>query len=137
MIEFTITVKVDDEGKELLNKYLISDKIFNLKLSSGKAREFLDKYPISSKALQMALDNVAGIYGTMSEGERTVWLKGFYNSFAGSLVENDRSNIGKLLTECNVKRGGNKNKPWINFDGFDYDKFKSMVSTYLQGKESE
>ena len=48
------------------------------------------------------------------------------------------ANIGKLLSECNVKRGGNKNKPWINFDeGFDLDKFKGMVATYVETGKKE
>jgi hypothetical protein len=67
-------------------------------------------------------------------GDRAVWLKGFYAAFSGGLSEKDRSNIGKLLSECNVKRGGSKNKPWINFDeAFDYDKFKAMITTQTQG----
>ena len=101
-------------------------------------RTFFDKYPVAVSAAKKALDNVDDIFRLHKQGDRAVWVKGFYAAFSGGIAEKDRSNIGKLLSECNIKRGGNKNKPWMNFDeGFDYDKFKSMVSTYLQGKESE
>jgi hypothetical protein len=124
MIELTIVVKIDNEIKVFPDKYLISEKALRV---GNENKDFLDKYPISGKALQLVLDSINDIYRTMPEGERVVWQKGFYNSFNYGLSEKDRSNIGKLLSECGIRRGGNKNKPWINFDGFDYDKLKAMI----------
>ncbi len=114
----------------------------DMRLSSvkigGDSRTFFDKYPVTAGAAKKALDNVDDIFRMHQQGDRAVWVKGFYAAFGGGIAEKDRSNIGKLLSECNIKRGGNKNKPWINFDeGFDYDKFKGMVATYLQGKETQ
>ena len=133
----------DDKHKAVFDSWQdinIVESLFrvDMRMSSVKigseSKDFLDKYPIGEKALRAALDNVKKIY-QMPEGDRAVWLKGFYSSFSGGLAEQDRSNLGKLLSECGIRRGGNKNKPWINFDGFDYDKFKAMVLSKTDGQE--
>ncbi len=84
-----------------------------------------EKYPVTALTLQSALTQIK-IVSVESKDNPALYQKGFFLGL-GSLTDQDKYNLGRILSQFNVERGGDGTKRWYDFSSFDLKGFQAYV----------
>jgi hypothetical protein len=110
-----------------LSKITIGDKH-----SDSTETSYGDKYPVNMRILENAL-NIFEYTIKNNPDNQNFFQKWFYSNLGG-ISDRDKNNLGKLLSQYDISRGGDGSQRWYGLSEFNLEGFRAHIN---QLKERE